>query len=118
MYSPTLNLEGHPQNEHETAHGSMEHTAWAIEGNADATVEIQGRKFAAQEGGAPQLCSSVCRDLGRHAHIDYCRNEKGPCQEPESEHITTPMLPNRSRPKDWVSHKVFWARTGEHHLRS
>lgn len=94
----------------------MEHTAWAIEGDADAAVELQGRKFAAQDGGAPQLCSSICRDLGRHAHIVYCRNEKGPCQEPESEHITKPMVPNPHKAKDWVSHKVFWARTGEPHV--
>lgn len=91
----------------------MELTAWAVEGNSDAVVEVQGRKFAAQESGAPQLCSAICRDLGRHAHIDYCRNAKGQCQEPESEHIGVPMLPNINRPKDWVSHKVFWARTGQ-----
>lgn len=91
----------------------MELTAWAVEGNADAVVEVQGRKFAAQETGAPQLCSSICRNLGRHAHIDYCRNEKGgECREAESEHITTRMLPNLDRPKDWISHREFWARTG------
>ncbi|KAG8900671.1 hypothetical protein FRB99_005822, partial [Tulasnella sp. 403] len=103
---------GHAQAEHDTAHGSMEHTSWAIEGAADVTIEVQGRKFGAQDNGAPQLCSSVCRNLGRHAHIDYCRNVKGQCQEPESEHIKERMLPNPDRPKDWVSHKVFWARTG------
>ncbi|KAG8900599.1 hypothetical protein FRB99_005954 [Tulasnella sp. 403] len=107
-----LELPGHPQAEHDTAHGSMEYTAWAVEGAADVTIEVQGRKFGAQDNGAPQLCSSVCRNLGRHAHIDYCRNSKGPCQEPESEHINERMLPNADRPKDWVSHKVFWARTG------
>ncbi|KAG9001922.1 hypothetical protein FRB90_011463 [Tulasnella sp. 427] len=110
-YICTLPL-GHLQALHDTAHGSMERTAWAVEGNPDAIVEVQGRKFAAQDDGAPQLCSSICRNLGRHAHIDYCRNAKGQCQEPESEHIDAPMLPNRDRPKDWVSHKVFWARTG------
>ncbi|KAG8984733.1 hypothetical protein FRB93_006355 [Tulasnella sp. JGI-2019a] len=103
---------GHPQAEHETGHGSMENTSWAIEGAADVFVEVQGRKYGARDGGAPQLCSSVCSDLGRHAHIDYCRNVKGGCQELESEHIAVPMLPDSSRPKDWVSHKVFWARSG------
>ncbi|KAG8974509.1 hypothetical protein FRC05_007308, partial [Tulasnella sp. 425] len=102
---------GHPQAEHDTAHGSMELTAWAVEGNADAVVEVQGRKFAAQDTGSPQLCSSICRNLGRHAHIDYCRNVKGQeCREAESEHITTRMLPNLDRPKDWISHREFWAR--------
>ncbi|KIO19084.1 hypothetical protein M407DRAFT_44020, partial [Tulasnella calospora MUT 4182] len=108
-YFCTLPL-GHPQAEHDTAHGSMELTAWAVEGNADAVVEVQGRKFAAQETGAPQLCSSICRNLGRHAHIDYCRSGKGECREAESEHITTRMLPNLDRPKDWISHREFWAR--------
>ncbi|KAG8903576.1 hypothetical protein FRB99_003127, partial [Tulasnella sp. 403] len=105
---------GHPQAEHDTAHGSMERTSWAIEGAVDATVEVQGRKFGAQDNGAPQLCSSLCRNLGRHAHIDYCRNvgAEGRCQEPESEHIEERMLPNPDRPKDWVSHGIFWARTG------
>ncbi|KAG8900672.1 hypothetical protein FRB99_005823 [Tulasnella sp. 403] len=103
---------GHPQAEHDTAHGSMEYTAWAIEGAADVTIEVQGRKFGAQDNGAPQLCSAVCRNLGRHAHIDYCRNGKERCQEPESEHINERMLPNADRAKDWVSHRIFWARSG------
>ncbi|KAG8901723.1 hypothetical protein FRC00_005050 [Tulasnella sp. 408] len=108
-YICTLPLD-HLQPEHDTAHGSMERTAWAVEGNADAVVEVQGRKFAAQDDGAPQLCSSICRNLGRHAHIDYCRSAKEECKEVG--HIDVPMLPNRNRPKDWVSHKVFWERTG------
>ncbi|KAG8903436.1 hypothetical protein FRB99_003285 [Tulasnella sp. 403] len=103
---------GHRQAEHDTAHGSMENTSWAVEGAADVTIEVQGRKFGAQDNGAPQLCSSICRNLGRHAHIDYCRNVKGQCQEPQSEHIKERMLPNPDRPKDWVSHKIYWARTG------
>ncbi|KIO18763.1 hypothetical protein M407DRAFT_224787 [Tulasnella calospora MUT 4182] len=107
-YICTLPL-GHLQPEHDTAHGSMERTAWAVEGNSDAVVEVQGRKFAAQDDGAPQLCSSICRNLGRHAHIDYCRSAKEECKEVG--HIDVPMLPNRTRPKDWVSHKVFWERT-------
>ncbi|KAG8900443.1 hypothetical protein FRB99_006039 [Tulasnella sp. 403] len=117
MAKPTIVPVGAPshshlQAEHDTAHGSMEHTSWVIEGATGVTIEVQGRKFSSQDNGALQLCSSVCRNLGRHAHIDYCRNMKGQCQEPESEHIKERMLPNPDRPKDWVSHKVFWARTG------
>ncbi|KAG9024253.1 hypothetical protein FRB95_011741 [Tulasnella sp. JGI-2019a] len=104
---------GHSQSDHDTAHGSMENTSWVIEGGADAFVEMQGRKFAALDGGAPQLCSLVCSNLGRHAHVDYCRNEDQDfCQDPESEHIDAKMHPQPDRPKDWVSHKAFWARTG------
>ncbi|KAG8991998.1 hypothetical protein FRB94_012099 [Tulasnella sp. JGI-2019a] len=103
---------GHVQAEHSTAHGSMEYTSWAIEGDPDMFVEVQGRKYAARDGGAPQLCSSVCSALGRHAHIDFCGNMMGNCQEPESEHIAVPMLPEPGKEKDWVSHKAFWARSG------
>ncbi|KAG9014447.1 hypothetical protein FRB93_013572 [Tulasnella sp. JGI-2019a] len=102
----------HKQENHRTAHGSMEKTSWAIEGAEDVFVEVQGRKYAARDGGGPQLCSSVCSKLGRHTHIDYCHNTPENCREPESEHITVPMLPEPTRAKDWVSHKAFWARSG------
>ncbi|KAG8921722.1 hypothetical protein FRC02_012397, partial [Tulasnella sp. 418] len=102
----------HPQREHETKHGSMQNTAWAIEGNADAIVEVQGRKYAARDAGTPHICSSVCTQLGRHAHIDYCRTQDGSCQGNDSVHIKERMLPNPDRGKDWISHKLFWARTG------
>ncbi|KAG8918942.1 hypothetical protein FRC02_002026 [Tulasnella sp. 418] len=102
----------HPQREHETKHGSMQNTAWAVEGNADAVVEVQGRKYAARDSGTPHICSSVCSQLGRHAHIDYCRTQTGVCKGDEFMHIRERMLPNPDRPKDWISHKLFWARIG------
>ncbi|KAG8984528.1 hypothetical protein FRB93_006439 [Tulasnella sp. JGI-2019a] len=103
---------GHSQLEHRTVHGSMEKTSWVIGGAADEFVEIRGLKYSAQDGGGSQLCSSVCSDLGRHVHIDYCRNAPDNCREPESEHITHPIHPNPSEPKDWISHKAFWDRSG------
>ncbi|KAG8952848.1 hypothetical protein FRC03_012004, partial [Tulasnella sp. 419] len=102
----------HPQAEHDTKHGSMQNTSWAIEGDASAVIEIQGRKYAARDAGTPHICSSVCSQIGRHAHIDYCRSPDGSCQGNESLHIKERMLPNSHRPKDWISHKLFWERTG------
>ena len=104
--------QGHTQPEHDTAHGSMDQTAWAVEGTQDVAVEVQGRRFGGQDSGAPHLCNLVCSQLGRHAHVDYCRSHDGPCQGNDSSHIDMPMLPNPKRPKDWVSHALFWKRTG------
>ncbi|KAG8956419.1 hypothetical protein FRC03_010886, partial [Tulasnella sp. 419] len=102
----------HSQAEHDTKHGSMQNTSWAIEGDASAVIEVQGRKYAARDAGTPHMCSSVCSQIGRHAHIDYCRSSDGSCQGNESLHIQDRMLPNPHRPKDWISHKLFWQRTG------
>lgn len=55
---------GHPQQEHETSHGSMSKTRWAIDGPEEATLEVNGRKFASNDDGAPMLCSLVCK--GNH----------------------------------------------------
>ncbi|KAJ7252459.1 hypothetical protein C8J57DRAFT_1519796 [Mycena rebaudengoi] len=64
---------GHPQQEHETSHGSMSKTTWAVDGDNDTVLELKGRKFASNDDGAPMMCSLVCQDIGRHVHIDYCR---------------------------------------------
>ncbi|KAG8904121.1 hypothetical protein FRB99_002205 [Tulasnella sp. 403] len=109
---------GHQQPEHETLHGSMDQTAWAVEGGEDASVEMHGHRFGSQDNGTAQLCSMVCKDIGRHAHLDYCRTFSDfpapthECHDPDTEHIDYLMSPNPNRPKDWVSHRAFWARTG------
>ena len=46
---------GHPQDEHDTSHGSMSRTRWAIEGDEDEIVEINERKFGSNDDGAPML---------------------------------------------------------------
>jgi hypothetical protein len=119
---------GHPQQEHETSHGSMSKTKWAIEDGS--IVEVNGRKFGAKDDGAPLLvcitmfvpnriliffqCSMLCKELGRHAHIDYCRTEPGqPCTGPGIEHISAPLHPNPNKAKDFVVHDLYWRRTGE-----
>ncbi|KAF8321130.1 hypothetical protein DL93DRAFT_2224184 [Clavulina sp. PMI_390] len=103
---------GHAQ-EHSTSHGSMEQTSWSLEGDDSATREVSGRKFSSGDSGAPMLCSMVCKELGRHAHIDYCRS-KDPktCFDPGLQHISEVMSPNPLKPKDWVTHALSWARTG------
>ncbi|KAJ7781844.1 hypothetical protein DFH07DRAFT_389440 [Mycena maculata] len=104
---------GHPQQEHETSHGSMSQTSWSIDGPDGTILELKGRKFASRDDGAPMMCNLVCQDMGRHVHIDYCRSTGGgPCNGAELEHIHGQMFPNPDRPKDWVSHSLFWKRAG------
>ncbi|KAI0723140.1 hypothetical protein C8Q76DRAFT_671490 [Earliella scabrosa] len=111
-YFCTLPL-GHPQQEHETSHGSMSKTKWAVDGPDGTVLEVNGRKFGANDDGAPMLCSMYCRSMGRHAHIDWCRSDDpATCGGPEHEHISTPMQPHPGRAKDWISHSLYWKRTG------
>ena len=49
--------KGHTQNEHETSHGSMSRTKWAVDG-PDGTIEVNGRKFGSSDDGAPMLVST------------------------------------------------------------
>lgn len=111
-YFCTLRL-GHTQQEHDTNHGSMSSTQWAIAGPDGTTVELDGRKFGSGDEGAPMLCSIYCRSMGRHVHVDYCRTELGvKCEGQDYEHITTQMNPHPERSKDWVNHSLYWRRTG------
>ncbi|KAI0317532.1 hypothetical protein OF83DRAFT_1171919 [Amylostereum chailletii] len=111
-YYCTLPL-GHPQQEHETSHGSMSQTRWAIQGEEGTSLDVNGRKFSANDSGAPMMCNMVCVSLGRHAHIDYCRTQDGdPCGGADIEHISTRMLPDPDRPKDAITHSLHWRRTG------
>ncbi|KAG8713473.1 hypothetical protein FRC09_018673 [Ceratobasidium sp. 395] len=101
---------GHTQRLHETSHGSMAATKWVVEGSdSNPVYELRGRKFGSGDEGAPMLCSLVCASQGRRAHVDYCRS----CNEPECEHINERMHPEPNRPKDWISHGLSWARSGE-----
>ncbi|KAJ6581854.1 hypothetical protein B0H19DRAFT_1116733 [Mycena capillaripes] len=111
-YFCTLPL-GHPQQEHETSHGSMSKTSWSIDGPDDTILELKGRRFASNDDGAPMMCNLFCQDMGRHVHIDYCRRtDDAPCEGSELEHIDVPMNPNPDQPKDWISHSLFWKRSG------
>ncbi|KAG8693822.1 hypothetical protein FRC11_002641, partial [Ceratobasidium sp. 423] len=104
----------HGQQLHETSHGSMITTQWVLQSDqddADPVYELRGRKFGSGDEGVPMLCSLVCAAQGRHAHIDFCRNP-GNCSNTDCEHIAERMHPDPDRPKDWISHATFWARSG------
>ena len=59
------------------------------------------------------MCNLVCSSMGRHVHIDYCRTEEAtPCEGPEIQHLDTRMIPDPERPKDAVTHSLYWRRMG------
>ncbi|KAL4067444.1 hypothetical protein V8B97DRAFT_1873723 [Scleroderma yunnanense] len=106
---------GHPEQEHDTRHGSMSRTRWAVDGPDDTTaLEVEGRKFSANDEGAPMMCNLLCQSLGRHVHIDYCRSDvAGFCVGyDEIQHIDKRLLPDPDRPKDYITHSLFWKRSG------
>lgn len=91
----------------------MSKTRWAIE-DPDVVVELHGRKFGSDDDGAPMMCNLFCQDMGRHVHIDYCRADSaGACNGQEIQHITTRLNPQPDRSKDWITHELFWKRSGK-----
>ncbi|KAF8548559.1 hypothetical protein OG21DRAFT_1422875 [Imleria badia] len=112
-YFCTLSL-GHPQQEHETRHGSMSRTRWTVDGPDDVPLEIEGRKFYTNDEGAPMMCNLVCSAMGRHVHIDYCRAaKKAACTgNNELQHLTRRIQPDPDRAKDVLTHGLFWKRSG------
>ncbi|CAG8634848.1 3170_t:CDS:10, partial [Funneliformis caledonium] len=98
---------GHPQI-HSTTHGNMIQTEFTSEDNE---FEYAGHKLRVGDQGTFVLCNLFCKDSGRHRHISYCQN-KEICQGQDIQHIDGQVQPNPSRPKDFISHKLFWERTG------
>jgi hypothetical protein len=91
----------------------MTQTRWAIDGPDEADIELGGRKFSANDEGAPMMCNLVCSSMGRHVHIDYCRAERNArCEGGEIQHINTRMVPNPDKPKDAITHHLYWRRMG------
>ena len=89
----------------------MTQTRWAIEGPDDAGLELEGRKFSSNDDGAPMMCNIVCSEMGRHVHIDYCRARgNAPCDGAEVQHINARMVPDPDRPKDAITHSLYWRR--------
>jgi len=110
-YFCTLPL-GHAQLEHETSHGSTMGTHWTVDGPDGASLQLGGRKFTSDDG-APVMCNFVCSSIGRHVHIDYCRsNGNGPCDTAEVQHINDRINPEPEKPKDAVTHSLYWQRMG------
>ncbi|CAG8493935.1 13962_t:CDS:10 [Dentiscutata erythropus] len=81
---------GHIQTLHETRHGNMIQTEFTAEDN----------EF----------------EYGGHRHIDYCQNPDA-CkfstnQNQDIQHIDGRVHPNPDESKDFISHRLFWERTG------
>ena len=100
----------------------MTQTRWAVHGPEGAILELAGRKFSSNDDGAPMMCNVVCRSMGRHVHIDYCRADEfglepfGPCGSGASvQHINDRMLPDPDKPKDVITHSLYWRRMGPLH---
>jgi hypothetical protein len=92
----------------------MTQTRWAVDGPDGTAVELGGRRFSSNDEGAPMMCNLVCSSMDRHVHIDYCRREEGgPCDGAEVQHIDTRMIPNPDKPKDAITHGLYWRRMGE-----
>ncbi|CAB4409770.1 unnamed protein product [Rhizophagus irregularis] len=102
---------GHAQI-HDTRHGNMTQTEFTGE---NIEFEYAGYKLRVGDQGTFVLCNLFCKDLGRHRHIDYCKNVKN-CEDgnqgQDIQHINEKVLPNPDKPKDFISHKLFWERTG------
>ncbi|KAF8341339.1 uncharacterized protein EI90DRAFT_2905822 [Cantharellus anzutake] len=110
LYFCTLAIDHHGL--HNTTHGNMEQTSWSFEGDDSTTREVAGRKFSTGDSGAPMYCNMFCKELGRHAHIDFCRAPRnGRCTDDTVEHIAARMNPEPNRDKDWITHASYWART-------
>jgi hypothetical protein len=102
---------GHPQKEHDTAHGSMAQTEWIVGGNKNAALELDGRKYGS---GAPMLCSLLCKTMGRHVHVADCRAKNpGECKEDGVEHV---WRGGAKKDEDWITHRLFWARSRKPYL--
>ncbi|KAF9230358.1 hypothetical protein BU15DRAFT_57330 [Melanogaster broomeanus] len=116
-YFCTLPL-GHSEQEHQTRHGSMSNVRWSIDGPDEEGLEVEGRRFSTNDEGAPMMCNLVCQALGRHVHIDYCRAENAAtCRgNPEIQHSARKIQPDPDRPKDFLTHNLFWKRSGSEHF--
>ncbi|KAI9455069.1 hypothetical protein BJY52DRAFT_1122205 [Lactarius psammicola] len=100
---------GHPQQEHETSHGSMSQTKWAIDGPDDTSFELGGHEFSSNDEGGTVLCSLVCKSMGRHVHVDFCRGFGS--HNSETQHVNQRIFPDPYRAKDWITHALHWRRT-------
>ncbi|PVF95046.1 hypothetical protein CPB86DRAFT_739378 [Serendipita vermifera] len=114
-YYCTLHL-GHKQKDHETSHGSMSKTQWLVDGDNDATLDLDGRRYASGDSGAPMLCSLLCKTMGRHVHVANCKAEDpDQCFGEGLEHVRRNEDVGGQEELDWITHRLFWARSGAEH---
>ncbi|CAG8468542.1 16128_t:CDS:10 [Funneliformis caledonium] len=98
---------GHTQI-HSTSHGNMIQPEFT---SVDNEFEYAGHKLRVGDRGTFVLCNLFCKDLGRHRHIDYCQSPDI-CQGQDIQHNNEQVQHNPSKPKDYISHKLFCERTG------
>jgi hypothetical protein len=92
----------------------MIQTRWTVDGPDGIDVELGGRKFSSNDDGGPMMCNLVCSSLGRHVHIDYCRSEgSAGCSADELQHIRARTIPDPDKPKDAITHNLYWRRMGQ-----
>ncbi|KAG9305016.1 hypothetical protein G9A89_007419 [Geosiphon pyriformis] len=100
--------------EHTTVHGNMYLTTFTCE---EEEFEFEGHRLTVGDRGDFVLCHKLCENIGRHRHIDYCKDPDvckthgGLKKEGILEHINASISPNPNRQKDYISHKVYWERT-------
>lgn len=95
----------------------MSQTRWAVDGPDGTSLELKGRKYSSNDDGAPMMCNLVCLAMGRHTHVDYCRTANGtPCDGADTQHISSRMVPDPDREKDFITHNLYWRRTGRYRL--
>ena len=91
----------------------MTQTRWAVDGPEGTVLELDGHTYSSNDEGAPVMCNSVCSSMSRHVHIDYCRTEGGGhCVREEVQHINERIAPNPNKPKDAITHGLYWRRMG------
>ncbi|KAI0089043.1 hypothetical protein BDY19DRAFT_993275 [Irpex rosettiformis] len=105
MISTFLAVFRHVQQLHETSHGSMSRTRWAVEDNS--SVEVNGRRFGTNDDGAPMMVNK----LGSASHSMLLKRY-AVFDGADLQHISSPMAPEPNRAKDFVSHSLHWARLG------
>ncbi|CAG8434680.1 7782_t:CDS:10 [Diversispora eburnea] len=101
---------GHTQPLHETSHGNMIQTVFTS--NDDKEFEYGGHKLKSGDQGTFVMCNLHCKDAGRHRHIDYCKNGNNCKNTKNLQHIQGKINPDPDQPKDYISHRLFWERTG------
>ncbi|CAB5380453.1 unnamed protein product [Rhizophagus irregularis] len=100
--------------EHSTVHGNMLLTTFTCE---EEEFEFEGHRLNVGDRGDFVLCHKLCENMGRHRHIDFCKDpgvcesEGGSRKEGILEHIKAHISPQPNRKKDYISHRVFWERT-------
>jgi len=88
----------------------MAQAEWVVDGDDDAALNLDGRRYATGDSGGPMLCSLLCKTMGRHVHIAPCKTEPGEeCKEDDTQHI---QRSDARGMQDWITHRLFWARSG------